>query len=247
MARREGLHILVVDDEPAIRQVVHDRLSQEGYRVSAVASAEEALALLERERPDLAIVDLMLPGLDGFTLCERIRERSDLPILVLTARSEEFDKVVGFRLGVDDYVTKPFSPSELALRVQAILRRTCPGREEPERLLRSGPLTVDPARRLVLLDGKVVELSAREFDLLYVLASHPGYVLTREQLLDLVWGSDLAADGNNVTVAISRLREKLSSVRPGFDCIQTVRGVGYRFRVDVEAAAPGLGEAPGAP
>ncbi|MBX5465642.1 MAG: response regulator transcription factor [Clostridia bacterium] len=241
------MHILVVDDEPAIRQVVRDRLSQEGYRVSAAASAEEALALLERETPDLAIVDLMLPGLDGFTLCERIRERSDLPILVLTARSEEYDKVVGFRLGVDDYVTKPFSPSELALRVQAILRRTCPGREEPERLLRSGPLTVDPARRLVLLDGKAVDLSAREFDLLHVLASHPGYVLTREQLLDLVWGSDLAADGNNVTVAISRLREKLSSVRPGFDCIQTVRGVGYRFRVDVEAAAPGVEEGPRAP
>ncbi|MDI3317278.1 MAG: response regulator transcription factor [Bacillota bacterium] len=226
---REAIHILVVDDEPAICQVVRDRLSQEGYRVTVASSAEEALALLDRELPDLAIVDLMLPGLDGFTLCERIRSRSNLPIVVLTARSEEYDKVIGFRLGVDDYVTKPFSPSELTLRVQAILRRTRRPAGE-ERAVRCGPLTIDPARRLVTVDGQPVDLSAREFDLLLVLASHPGYVLTREQLLDLCWGSDLPADTTNVTVAISRLREKLEAARPGFDCIQTVRGVGYRFR-----------------
>ncbi|MDI3299548.1 MAG: response regulator transcription factor [Bacillota bacterium] len=236
MLRKESIHILVVDDEPAICQVVRDRLTQEGYRVSVAASAEEALALLDRELPDLAIVDLMLPGMDGFTLCERIRARSDLPILILTARSEEFDKVIGFRLGVDDYVTKPFSPSELALRVQAILRRTRSPHSEEAKLLRCGPLTIDPARRLVLIDEKPIDLSAREFDLLLVLASHPGYVLTREQLLDLVWGSDLPADTTNVTVAVSRLREKLSSARPGFDCIQTVRGVGYRFRVNAGAS-----------
>jgi DNA-binding response OmpR family regulator len=218
--------ILVVDDESTIRDVVEQYLRREGYDTVAAADGEEAIA--RATDADLVILDLMLPRVDGFEVLRRIRESRAVPIIMLTARSEEIDKLVGLGIGADDYVTKPFSPRELVARVQAVLRRAQNRPVQPGEIVQVGALRINPQLRTVERDGRAIELTAREFDLLHFLASHPGQVFTREQLLDQVWDFHFAGDTSTVTVHIRRLREKVEpdAVRPRY--VKTVWGVGYK-------------------
>lgn len=219
--------ILVVDDEPSIRDVVARYLRREGYAVTTAADGQEAL---ERAADaDLVVLDLMLPRVDGIEVCRRIRAGSEVPIVMLTARSEEIDTVLGLRLGADDYMTKPFSPAELVARVQAVLRRARGGPRAADDVLHAGALRINPRLRTVERDGRPLTLTAREFDLLRFLAASPGQVFTREQLLDQVWDYHFPGDTGTVTVHVRRLREKIEPdpVRPRY--IKTVWGVGYKL------------------
>jgi DNA-binding response OmpR family regulator len=221
--------VLVVDDEPIVREVVVRYLERDGYRTLEAADGHRAREVLEEHTPSLVILDVMLPGSDGLELCRWIRARSDLPVIMLTARGEESDRIVGLELGADDYVTKPFSPRELAARVKTVLRRTRQeGPTEPR--LEFEDLVVDSTTREVTRNGELVHLTAREFDLLWFLASHPRRVFSRDQLMDRVWGYAAALDTGTVTVHVRRLREKIeeSPSRPRH--LETVWGVGYRFR-----------------
>ena len=220
--------VLVVDDEPIVREVVVRYLEREGYRTLEAANGDRARELVERESPQLVVLDLMLPGTDGLALCRWIRSRSDLPVIMLTARGEKADRIVGLELGADDYVTKPFSPRELAARVRTVLRRATPPVPKQERLSFDG-LAIDAASREVRKAGRPLQLTAKEFDLLWFLASHPQRVFSRDQLMDRVWGYEAALDTGTVTVHVRRLREKIEDdpSRPRY--LQTVWGVGYRF------------------
>lgn len=232
-----GERILVVDDEPTIVEVVELYLSREGYEVVTAADGEAALAAITQQRPDLVVLDLMLPRLSGLEVCRQIQASGALPIIMLTARGEETDRVVGLELGADDYVTKPFSPRELVARVKAVLRRSqataaagsAAPRDQATLPVVAGPLRIDPAAHSVTLAGKPLMLTAREFDLLLFLARHPGQVFTREQLLDQVWGYTFASDASTVTVHIRRLREKLEHDPTNPSFLHTVWGVGYKF------------------
>jgi len=220
--------VLVVDDEPIVREVVVRYLQHEGYTTLEAADGEHARILLEAERPDLVVLDVMLPGVDGLELCRWIRSKSELPVILLTARGEEADRIVGLELGADDYVTKPFSPRELAARVRTVLRRSAPPVEENERLTFEG-LELDASTREVRKEGAELKLTAKEFDLLWFLASHPRKVFSRDQLMSRVWGYEAALDTGTVTVHVRRLREKIEE-RPSHPrFLQTVWGVGYRF------------------
>ena len=228
-----GETILIVDDEPTIVEVVALYLQREGFRVVTAADGGAALSMVEEQRPDLVVLDLMLPGLSGLEVTRRLRANSALPIIVLTARGEEADRVVGLELGADDYVTKPFSARELVARVKAVLRRTHPEAPpaEPAALsvLTIGGLRLDTAARSVTLDGQPINLTVREFDLLLFLMRHPGQVFTREQLLDNVWGYTFASDMGTVTVHIRRLREKIERDPANPVVLQTIWGVGYKL------------------
>jgi DNA-binding response OmpR family regulator len=228
-----GETILVVDDEPTIVEVVGLYLQREGFRVVTAADGAAALSMVEQERPDLVVLDLMLPGLGGLEVLRRLRAGGSLPIIMLTARGEEADRVVGLELGADDYVTKPFSARELVARVKAVLRRSHPEATPPEPAAASalaiGGLRVDPAARAVTLDGQPINLTVREFDLLLFLMRHPGQVFTREQLLDNVWGYTFASDMGTVTVHIRRLREKIERDPANPVFLQTIWGVGYKL------------------
>ena len=218
--------ILVVDDENNIREVVEQYLRREGYDTVAAADGEEAL---ERAADaDLVVLDLMLPRLDGIEVCRRIRAERDVPVIMLTAKSEEIDKLLGLGVGADDYVTKPFSPRELVARVQAVLRRSQDRPRQPGETVQVGALRINPQLRTVERSGQRLDLTAREFDLLLFLASHAGQVFTREQLLDQVWDFHFPGDTSTVTVHIRRLREKVEPdpVRPQY--VKTVWGVGYK-------------------
>ena len=223
--------ILVVDDEEHIIELVELYLGKEGY---AVVSASDGAAALERfslEKPDLLVLDIMLPGRDGLEVLREIRKSSQVPVIMLTARESEVDKVVGLELGADDYLTKPFSPRELVARVKAVLRRSRPVLQETEPVLRRAGLTVDSERRKVDVEGSgEVELTAKEFDLLFVLAANPGIVLTRDRLMEKVWGYEYVGDTRTVDVYIRHLREKLADDADNPRFIETVRGVGYRFK-----------------
>lgn len=224
--------VLIVEDEANIREVVAQYLELEGFTVLQAADGVEALRLAASQPPDLVVLDLMLPGVDGLEVCRRLRAQSAAPILMLTARGEESDKLVGFALGADDYVTKPFSPRELVVRVRAIMRRVAATRVPAMVLdgaLRFGALVIQPRLRTVRREGALLDLTAKEFDLLFFLASHPGQVFTRQQLLDNVWDYDYFGDASTVTVHIRRLREKveLDPARPRH--LKTVWGVGYKF------------------
>lgn len=223
--------ILIVDDEPKIVKAVSYRLESEGYQVSVAYDGEEALRKATTEHPDLIVLDLMLPKMDGYEVCRKIRKTMDTPIIILSARSDELDKVAGFQAGVDDYMTKPFSPAELALRVKAVLRRTRDRQDgrRPEETISQGELTVDRRTRTVKRGSEVIEVTAKEFDLLWLLASNPGRVFTREELLERIWSSDYEADYKNVTVLVSRLRDKLEPDPSNPRYIRTVWGVGYKF------------------
>ena len=219
--------ILVVDDERNIVELARLYLEKEGYRVVTAADGKEALAQAQAARPALVVLDLMLPELDGWEVCRRLRAESDLPIIMLTARSDDVDKIVGLELGADDYLTKPFNPRELIARVRAVLRRSAPAKTgHPLTLAR---LTLDPAGREVTVAGRPVPLRSKEFDLLHTLIQHRGIVLTREQLLDLVWGYDFYGGNRTVDVHIGQLRRKLAG--SGVH-IETVRGVGYKLIAD---------------
>jgi DNA-binding response OmpR family regulator len=220
--------VLVVDDEPIVREVVLRYLERDGFRTLEAGDGDTARRLLENESPGLVILDIMLPGIDGLELCRWIRARSDLPVILLTARGEEADWIVGLELGADDYVTKPFSPRELAARVRTVLRRSTPDIGKAERLS-FDELDLDARTREVACRGEQLRLTAREFDLLWFLASHPKQVFSRDQLMDRVWGYAAALDTGTVTVHIRRLREKIEVDPARPERLQTVWGVGYRF------------------
>ena len=226
--------ILIVDDEPNLRHTVGYNLRREGYEVVQVPDGETALTAAQSQPPDLVVLDLMLPGIDGLEVCRRLRQGSAVPILMLTARDTEIDRVVGLEVGADDYLAKPFSMRELMARVKAILRRADLDRaaQQPvaaERIEADG-LVVQPGRRRVEVDGAPVTLKPREFDLLAFLASHPGQVFSRAQLLTHVWGYDFAGDTRTVDVHVRSLRTKLGDRAEDSRWIETVWGVGYRFR-----------------
>jgi two-component system response regulator VicR len=222
--------ILIVDDEPPIVDVLSYNLKRANYDVVIARDGEQALAQARRERPDLIILDLMLPRLDGLEVCRTLRRECDVPIIMLTALDEEVDRVVGLELGADDYVVKPFSVRELMARVKNVLRRATPTvAEAATTTLHVGDLTVDPTRREVYLSGEELELTALEFELLHTLARHAGQVLTREQLVEQVWGYDYLGDLRVVDAAVKRLRAKLRQAAPQTETIVTVRGVGYKL------------------
>ncbi|HKV85491.1 MAG TPA: response regulator transcription factor [Ktedonobacterales bacterium] len=224
--------VLVVDDEASIREVLAQYLRLEGFHVLLAADGVEALRLAESRPPDLIVLDLMLPGMDGYEVCRRLRAASAVPILMLTARSEELDKLSGFAVGADDYVTKPFSPREVVMRVQAIMRRldaTSVPAMVLDDTLRVGNLVITPGLRTVERDGAPVEVTAKEFDLLHFLAAHPKQVFTRQQLLDHVWDIGYYGDASTVTVHIRRLREKVEQDPALPRHLKTVWGIGYKF------------------
>ncbi len=219
--------VLVVDDEPIVRDVVVRYLEREGYATLEAGDGNDARRLVERESPDLVVLDVMLPGADGLELCRWIRSRSELPVIMLTARGEEADRIVGLELGADDYVTKPFSPRELAARVRTVLRRSRAGSLSTERLS-FGDVELDAHTREVRKGGREVRLTAKEFDLLWFLASHPRRVFGRDQLMSRVWGYEAALDTGTVTVHVRRIREKIEDDPSEPRHLQTVWGVGYR-------------------
>jgi DNA-binding response OmpR family regulator len=220
--------LLVVDDEANIRELVTVYFTAAGFDVFEAADGPAALRVAHAELPDLVILDIMLPGIDGATVCRRLRETSQVPVIMLTARDTDLDKVAMLEAGADDYVTKPFSPPELVARARAVLRRTTAVQTVAAEPLRVGALTVDAAERRVLVDDTPVELTAKEFDLLAAMAGEPGVVFTREQLLERAWGFSDFVDARGIDVHIRHLRSKLGddAVAPRF--IETVRGVGYR-------------------
>ncbi|HVU10780.1 MAG TPA: response regulator transcription factor [Phototrophicaceae bacterium] len=219
--------ILIVDDEQHIIDLAKLYLEQEGYKVSSATDGKTALQKILHEKPNLVVLDLMLPELDGWEVCRRVRAESDVPIIMLTARSDDIDRIVGLELGADDYLTKPFNPRELVARVRAILRRT--GRPTPaasDSTITIDNLLIHPERRIVMVEGKEIDLRMKEFDLLMTLATNPGMVFTREKLLDIVWGYDFAGETRTVDVHIAHLRHKLKGMHAAID---TVWGVGYRL------------------
>jgi DNA-binding response OmpR family regulator len=220
--------VLVVDDEPIVREVVVRYLRRDGYATLEAGDGEVARRVIEASSPALVVLDVMLPGLDGLELCRWIRRRSDLPVIMLTARGEEADRIAGLELGADDYVTKPFSPRELAARVGTVLRRapTAPAAREP---IVVGDVVIDGLGREVTRAGTSVTLTAREFDLLWFFAGHPRQVFSRAQLMDSVWGYAAAIDTGTVTVHVRRLREKIERDPSRPVHLQTIWGVGYRF------------------
>ncbi|WP_308188900.1 response regulator transcription factor [Streptacidiphilus sp. ASG 303] len=239
--------MLVVDDDPTVAEVVAGYLARAGYTVDRAADGPAALAAAAAQRPSLVVLDLMLPGLDGMEVCRRLRAadadggRPPLPVVMLTARGDEADRILGLELGADDYVTKPFSPRELVLRVGSVLRRTAAPRAAADalpQLLAAGGVAVDPAARRAFRDGRELALTVREFDLLSFLLRHPGRVFSREELMRRVWGWEFG-DLSTVTVHVRRLREKVEDDPAGPRLIATVWGVGYRFD-------PGPGGAHGA-
>jgi len=222
--------ILIIEDEPSIAEVISLYLSRAGYLVQTTADGEEALAILEKRIPELVVMDLMLPGIDGYTLTRWLRERSNVPIIMLTARREVMDRIAGLEMGADDYLVKPFSPQELVSRVRAVLRRgggDAP--DEGERPIEHGDLLIDPRSREVRLKGQILDMTTKEFDLLHLFARHPRQVFSRDHLLERVWGISEYIDPGTVTVHVRRLREKIEA-DPSSPCrLVTVWGVGYKF------------------
>jgi len=229
-----GEAILLVDDEANIVELARLYLEREGFRVDAVGDGLSAVARAEQAPPALMVLDLMLPGLDGYEVCKRVRARSDLPIIMLTARDEDIDKIIGLELGADDYLTKPFNPRELVARVKAILRRSgaqsAPGREAAP--LHVGDVSIDPGSREVTVAGQPASLRAKEFDLLLALAKNRGLVLSREKLLSLAWGFDFYGQTRTVDVHVAHVRKILTGSRVN---IETVTGVGYKLVVSESA------------
>jgi DNA-binding response OmpR family regulator len=223
--------ILVVDDEQPLADLVSGYLRADGYHVITAADGPAAIEAAQQMRPDLVILDVMLPGLDGIEVCRRLQHNRPVCVLMLTARSDEVDKLIGLSVGADDYLTKPFSPRELVARVKAILRRARGERAAPQEptLLQVGPLLIDPLRRDVRIGERLIDLTPREFDLLYVLAGQPGRVFRREELLRRIWGPDFVGIDRVVDVHIGMVRRKLLDASPDVDLLITVRGVGYKI------------------
>lgn len=227
----DALSVLVIDDDENICQLVRLYLEKEGCRVGVAHTGASGLAAVERDRPDLVVLDIMLPGMDGWDVCRNIRKTSNVPIIMLTAKGETFDKVLGLELGADDYIVKPFDPKELVARVRAVVRRMGAREEEPARELSFQELDINLTNYVVTYFGREMELPPKEMELLYFLASHSNIVFTREQLLEQVWGFDYFGDSRTVDVHIKRLREKFPVEAPVNWRIKTVWGVGYKFEV----------------
>ena len=221
--------IFVVDDEPQVREVLKLYLSREGFRVETATDGAAALAAFDVHPPDLVLLDLMLPQIDGLEVFKRLRSKCAVPIIMLTAKGEEIDRVLGLELGADDYIVKPFSPREVVARVKNVLRRASPPADTASRALTYGALRIDPLTRGVQVGANKVELTAKEFDLLYFLAQHPGQVFTRAQLLDQVWGYEFYGDASTVTVHMRRVREKIEPNPAEPLYLLTVWGTGYKF------------------
>ncbi|MGW1722456.1 response regulator transcription factor [Streptomyces sp. NPDC002306] len=237
--RARGARVLVVDDDPTVAEVVSGYLDRAGYVVDRAGDGPSALARAAAHRPDLVVLDLMLPGIDGLEVCRRIRERDPVPVIMLTARGDEDDRILGLEVGADDYVTKPFSPRELVLRVESVLRRTRPAGPVAEvRTVGTAGLTADPAARRATKNGVELALTLREFDLLVFFLRHPGRAFGREDLMREVWGWDFG-DLSTVTVHVRRLRGKIEHDPARPRLIQTVWGVGYRFEETAVETAVG--------
>jgi DNA-binding response OmpR family regulator len=222
-----GELILVVDDHENIIDLTRMYLEQDGYRVEAARDGEQALEMIRELNPSLVVLDIMLPKVDGFEVCRKTRAESDVPIIMLTARDEDIDKIVGLELGADDYLTKPFNPRELVARVKAILRRVERAPHKAESTVHIGDVTIDPARRLVTVAGESVSLRTKEFDLLLTFAENKSIVLSRDQLLNLVWGFDFFGQTRTIDVHVAHLRKRLSGSSSVH--IETVTGVGYKL------------------
>ncbi|WP_328540078.1 response regulator transcription factor [Streptomyces sp. NBC_00344] len=233
------LRVLVVDDDPTVSEVVTGYLDRAGYTVDRAADGPAALECATRHRPDLVVLDLMLPGMDGLEVCRALRARGPVPVIMLTARGDEDDRILGLEIGADDYVTKPFSPRELVLRVESVLRRSTGAGDRPGPLLEAAGITVEPAARRATKDGRELALTLREFDLLSYLVKHSGQACTRERLMHEVWGWEFG-DLSTVTVHVRRLRGKIEDDPAAPALIQTVWGVGYRFDAASAAAADGV-------
>ena len=229
---KEKPYILVVDDDPNISRLVTLYLEREGYEVKTAARGDDAVNEFTRLPPDMMLLDVMLPGMDGYQVLKSVRKSSAIPVIMLTARDETFDKVLGLELGADDYITKPFDAKELVARVKAVLRRTQGGEEEKKNDLSFPGLTVSLAEYAVYYEGKRIEMPPKELEVFYFLASSPNQVFTREQLLQQVWGYDFFGDSRTVDVHIKRLREKLPDSEKYGWSIHTVRGVGYKFELN---------------
>src|SRR5256712_10313162 len=231
--QRRG-RVLVVEDEPDVAELIRYNLVKEGWEVITAGSGADALKRVRDARPDVVLLDIMVPQLNGWEVCRRLKEDPDtraIPVIMVTGRVEEGDKVLGFELGADDYVTKPFSPRELIARIRAVARRRVVVEEDPKRLLvKAGELEIDRYRFEVRMKGRPVELTPKEFELLAVLAGTPGRVFGRDELLDVVWGRDGFVEPRTVDVHVARLRGKFTVARLEEPGIETVRGVGYRFR-----------------
>ncbi len=228
--------ILVVDDEASVRHLVTSYLKKEGFEVIEAADGDTAIEMARRQHPDLIVLDLMLPGTDGLEVCRVLRAESDILIIMLTARSEETDKLVGLGIGADDYLTKPFSPRELVARIKAILRRkkaagrvATPQASAHAETLQAGPLMIDSSRHTATINGRALDLTAREFEILQALASRPGMVFTREQLLEQVWGYSYFGDPRVVDVHVAKLRKKVENDPANPRLIKTIRGIGYKL------------------
>ena len=222
--------ILVVDDEPSVTDLLAYNLQKAHYEVSIASNGRDALRLANESKPDLILLDLMIPEVDGLDVCRELRKTSSVPVIMITARGEEIDRVIGLELGADDYVTKPFSVRELMARIKAVLRRTQNENAETSGLITgAGNLIMDMERRVVTVADTPVELTRLEFDLLHRLLINPGRVLTRERLLEQAWGYEYVGDTRAVDSAVKRLRAKLREALPAADCIESVRGVGYKI------------------
>ncbi len=221
--------VLVVDDEPTIGEVVSRYLERAGYETRVACDGREALQLVGDRRPDLVVLDLMLPGMDGLEVMRRLRERDGVSVILLTAKGEASDRVIGLRLGADDYVVKPFSPAELVARVDAVLRRT-ESSTEPEEPIAFEGVELDPVARRVTIRGEEAQVTVREYDLLHFFMRHPGQAFSRDQLMDAVWQYTFYTDTSTVTVHVRRLREKIEEDPSKPRWLQTVWGVGYRFQ-----------------
>ena len=226
----ENTRVLIVDDDPNINQLIKLYLEKEGFETETATRGDDALNLFKKNPPHIVLLDLMLPGMDGWQVCREIRKISTIPIIMLTAKDETFDKVLGLELGADDYIVKPFDMKELVARIKAVIRRF-QAAETPEKELVFPGLTINISQYTVTYMGKPLEMPPREIELLYFLASHPGMVFTREQLLEQVWGYDYFGDSRTVDVHVKRLREKLSGGEELGWQIKTVWGVGYKFEV----------------
>src|SRR5438067_9428984 len=225
-----GQKVLVVDDEEHIIELARLYLSREGYQIETVSDGAQALARFGQTKPDLVVLDIMLPNVDGLTICKEIRQQSQVPIIMLTAKDEVTDKVVGLELGADDYLTKPFHPQELVARAKALVRRAKLEPDQPK-LIRAGKLEVDLERHEVRFGTGKLQLRPKKFDLLALLARHPGRVFQRSELLDLVWGYDFPGYTRTVDVHVQQVREKLAAAKVTDSAIQTVWGVGYRLEL----------------
>lgn len=231
--RADHYHLLVVDDDPNILEVMRLYLGNQGFQVSTATRGEDALRMIRQGVVNLAIVDIMLPDIDGWTLCKKIRQDGDLPILMVTAKGQSADRLRGFALGADDYLAKPFDPNELVARSIALLKRSYrTGPTLPEKPgIRFGEVYVDTLGHVVTVDGRILELSRREYQLLLILAQNPNRILSRPQLLELIWGIDYTGEDRVVDVTVTRLRKKLGTARHRDWEIDTVRGLGYRLKV----------------